>query len=187
MSRLPTYEECIKSDDPTIKHQWALVGLPFHGQTPFTIEEALRPQWSQQLEDLGYVHDPSRMKKKFRPPHRGQQHTLNGAGYWVDIDDPDPEPAMIPDVSSNVRTRHEQEHIAQQLRDEGVIHEQKSAPDVAGVISADPFNPRDHTASAVNGYLMAPISIGEKRRVLAAEMTGKKRQGILNAPANRGI
>ena len=61
--------------------------------------------------------------------------------------------------------------------------------DTAVVVDgSDLFNPADHTVSAVNGYLMAPIPMSEKRRVIALEMSSKKpRQGILNNPNNRGI
>ena len=192
MARLPTLEECAYSSDPEVKNQWALVALPFHGSTPFPIEDALRPQWSKHLDDLGYVWGPGLaeladengnihvsqlpvQKIKFRPPFRGQQHTLNNSGAWVPIDDPDLDPVVLPDVSAY--TRHEQEVIAEQLRQEGVIHEEKALVDVAEAVTPA-FDPSEHSPSTVNGYLMG-VADAEKRRVVALEMTGKARDQIL--------
>lgn len=203
MARLPLQQDCIESDDPTIRHQWVFVALPFHGMTPFTMEPQLREQWSERIDEAGYRHvDQIRaladengnihvsqlpeQKVKFIPPHRGQQQHLNNSGVWVGMDEEAPDPVALPNVEEY--TRHEQEFIAEQLRYHGVVRDLE--PEVAGAVvvpSAPAFNPSDHTVSGVNGYLLAPISDAEKRRVIAAEQMGKKRQGILRAPQNKGI
>ena len=175
MARLPTLETC-NQDDPKECYQWAFIAMPFHGSTPFNVEDALRPEWSQQLWDLGFRHHPELMVKKFRAPFRGQQHALNNSGAWVDLDDPEPDPVALPDVTEF--TRHEQEVIAEQLRQEGVIHAEKSVVDVAVAVSAAAFDPSEHSPSTVNGYLMG-VADAEKRRVVALEMTGKGRDQIL--------
>lgn len=203
MARLPLQQDCVDSDDPKVKHQWVLVALPFHGMTPFTMEPELREQWSERIDEAGYVHGPTlakladengnihvsqlpEQKVKFIPPHRGQQQALNNSGVWVDMDEEDPEPVALPDMAEY--TRHEQEFVAEQLRYHGVVRDPEPAVEGAVVVPSGPlFNPSDHTASGVNGYLLAPISDAEKRRVIAAEQMGRKRQGILRAPQNKGI
>jgi len=193
MSRLPTLEECAYSDDPEVKNQWALVALPFFGTTPHTVEPQLRPEWSKHFDDLGYVWAPRlaeladengnihvsqlpTQKLKLRAPHRGQQHVLNNSSAWVDVNDPDPDPVMLPDMSAF--TRHEQEVVAEQLRYHGVVREDMPEPEVAEVVSTPAFDPSEHSPSTVNGYLMG-VADAEKRRVVALEMTGKARDQIL--------
>ena len=192
MARLPTIEECKASNDPELMNQFVFVALPFHGQTPYTVEDALLPQWSKRLDDVGFVWAPrlaeladengnihvSQLpspKIKFRAPFRGQQNSYNNSGVWVDINDTDPDPVVLPDVTTY--TRHEQEVIVEQLRQEGVIHEEKALVDVAEAVTPA-FDPSEHSPSTVNGYLMG-VADAEKRRVVALEMTGKARDQIL--------
>ncbi|MFC9761641.1 DUF2744 domain-containing protein [Rhodococcus jostii] len=193
MARLSTLEEYAYSDDPELRNQFVCVALPFHGQTPYTVEDELLPQWSKRLDEVGYVWAPRLAELadengfihvsqlpvptiKFRPPFRGQQNSLNNSGVWVDVNDPDPDPVVLPDVTTY--TRHEQEVIAAQLRQEGVIHQEKTQVDVAEVLPKRLFDPAEHSPSTVNGYLMGVADV-ERRRVVAAEMTGKGRDQIL--------
>lgn len=131
-------------------------------------------EWSQRLWDLGFRHDPDAQTKKIRPPHRGQQHPLNNTSHVVDIDEPDPAPVVIPDMSRH--TPHEQVVVAEQLYQNGIL--QRQAPEVDKASIAPTFNPSEHSPSTVNGYLMGQPD-HERRRVLALEMTGKHRDQIL--------
>lgn len=186
VARLPTFENSRElQDDPQQKYQWAFVAIKLAGDTEFTPNPEAREWMSQHLEDLGFRHDPALMTKKLRTPHRGQQHYLNNTSEWVGIDEPDVAPVALPNMDEY--TRHEQEFVAEQLRYHGVV---KDAPvvevDKASVTEAPVFNPADATVSYVKGYLVH-ASDQERRRVLAAEMMGKKRQGILNDPSLRGL
>lgn len=201
--RIPTLENC-DPNDPEQVLQWIAVQLPFAGQQEYTPGPDQRAAWSKRWDSLAIVYAPSlakladengnihvsqlpQPKLKLRAPYRGQQHYLNGAMQWVDIDEPEVSPVALPDMAEY--TRHEQEFIAEQLRYHGVVKSDEPKMDTAVVVDgSDLFNPADHTVSAVNGYLMAPIPMSEKRRVIALEMSSKKpRQGILNNPNNKGI
>lgn len=203
MARLPTFENSRDvQDDPKQKNQWALVAIKLAGDTEFTPNPEAREWMSEHLDDLAIVYAPDlakladengnihvsqlpERKKKLRTPHRGQQHYLNNTSEWVGIDEPDVAPVALPNM--NEYTRHEQEFVAEQLRYHGVV---KDAPvvevDKASVTEAPVLNPADATVSYVKGYLVH-ASDQERRRVLAAEMMGKKRQGILNDPLLRGL
>lgn len=203
MARLPTFENSRDvQDDPKQKNQWALVAIKLAGDTEFTPNPEAREWMSEHLDDLAIVYAPDlakladengnihvsqlpERKKKLRTPHRGQQHYLNNTSEWVGIDEPDVAPVALPNMEEY--TRHEQEFVAEQLRYHGVV---KDAPvvevDKASVTEAPVFNPADATVSYVKGYLVH-ASDQERRRVLAAEMMGKKRQGILNDPSLRGL
>ncbi|MBP2211077.1 hypothetical protein JOJ87_001421 [Rhodococcus ruber] len=184
MSRLPTYETCQPPEgeepDPREIFQWVFVQLPYVGSTPLIISPQVRPEWSKLFWELGFRHHPELQKKKIRVPHRGQQHALNGSVQIVDIDDPDPDPVVLPNMAEF--TPHEQAVIAEQLRYSGAIQGESTARATAKVLDGPPFDPAQNTVSAVNGYLTAMNAMGqetEMRRVVAAEMTGKKRDGIL--------
>lgn len=180
MSRLPTQESCApkggEEPDPREVFQWAFVSLPFAGSTPLIVQDAVRPEWSQLFWDLGFRHHPELQTKKIRPPHRGQQHSLNGSVLVVDVDDPDPDPVVIQDPAA--LTAFEQEIQLERYRQLGRIPEPNPVVEGAEELSGDLFDPADHTPSTVNGYLMAAQPV-ERRRVIAAEMTGKKRDQIL--------
>lgn len=182
-SRIPTRDSC-NQDDPRTAFKWAFVDWPFTAKQGFTPPSDLAEDWSQRLWDLGFRHDPDAQVKKLIPPHRGQQHPLNNTSRWVGMDEPEPDPVVIPDVSSAVRTRHEQEVIKEQLEYDGVIPRQVPQVDKASL--APTFQPADHAPGEVRGYLIGADD-RERRRVLALEMTGKKRQQILNDPRWKGL
>lgn len=189
MSRLPTRDNCEPEQgsevDPREVYQWAFTALPFLGSTPLLIQPEARAQWSELFWNLGFRHHPELQVKKVRVPWRGQQHALNGAVQVVDIDDPEPDPVTIPDPLAF--TPHEQAVMAERLYHAGMLGDRVPAyrkHEYAEVESGEPFDPSEHNVATVNGYLMA-VSAAEKRRVVAAEMVGKARPGILNK--HRGV
>ncbi|MEU4709518.1 DUF2744 domain-containing protein [Nocardia salmonicida] len=189
MARL-SYEACQpkpgEEPNPRRLYRWALDVLPFSGSTPLLVQPEAQEQWSELLWDFGFRHHPELQTKKVVQPWRGQQHSLNGSARVVGIDDPEPDAVRIPDPLSY--TPHEQAVMAERLYHAGMIGDRVPKWEQgASAEAGEPFNPSDHSVSGVNGYLLAPIPIGEKRRVIAAEMVGKKRDGILRNPANRGI
>lgn len=193
---VPTRDNCDQSD-PRKKFQWVFVAWPFVAGQTFTPSDDLLEDWSQRLDDAalvdadqlrtlanedGFIHVDQLPKPKIKllKPNRGPDHTLNGATGWVDVDEPDPDPVIIPDVGEY--TRHEQEIIAEQLRYHGVIPTEEPKVETAQENLGPLFDPSEHTPSTVNGYLMACHSQAresEIRRVIAAEMAGKKRDQIL--------
>lgn len=178
--KIPTRDNC-NPDDPYEAFQWLFVALPFVGDQTFTPQDDILRQWSKRMADLGFEQpDPAKAKIKLRPARRGPEHTLNGLSDWVSVDEPDPEPVIIPDVG--LYTRSEQEIIAEQLRYHGVVKDEPRQESTARAYSLDQFDPSDATPSEVNGYLKGIASQGnweEMQRVIAAEMTGKKRDQIL--------
>lgn len=186
MERLPTQETAEKAvdengePDPREAFQWAFVSLPFTGSTPLLIQPEARADWSQLFWDLGFRHHPELQTKKVRAPWRGQQHALNGLSEVVDIDDPEPDPVVIPDPLAF--TPHEQAVMAERLYQAGAIGDRvpkHRAHEQAEEGSAELFDPAEHTPATVNGYLMA-ADPAERRRVVALEMVGKARSKILN-------
>ena len=172
-SRIPTREMC-NQDDPRTAFKWAFVAWPLTETQPFTPPPDIAEEWSQRLWELGFRHHPDLQSKRIAAPHRGQQHPLNNSSVVVDVDAPDPEPVIIPDMTD--LTAHEQAVVAEQLYQTGVLKRQAPPRDTATVVND--FNPGDHSPSTVNGYLMAADE-ATRRRVLAAEMTGKRRDQIL--------
>ncbi|MGY1896207.1 phage gene 29 protein family protein [Nocardia gipuzkoensis] len=174
MQKFPTLASCDQSD-PKEAFQWAFVALPFEGSTPFMIQPEARAEWSQLFHDLGFRHHPELQTKKVRPPIRGGKHTLNPGVAVVKVTEPDPEEFKVPDMSDY--STHEQAIMAEQLRH---LQNQGDRPDrdAEASVVAEQFNPSDHSVSYVLGY-MHHASDFERRRVVAAEMTGKRRDGIL--------
>ncbi|MGW0245048.1 phage gene 29 protein family protein [Nocardia goodfellowii] len=182
-AKFPTYENCQPPEgeepDPKKIYQWALSVLPFSGSTPMIVQEQARAEWSELLYDLGFVHDPDRQTKRVQLPVRGQQHYLNGAAQIVPVDAPEPDPTIIPDPLEY--TPHEQAVMAERLYHAGMLGDRLPAyveNRYAEEESGPAFEPADHSPSTVNGYLMA-AQPAERRRVIAAEMTGKQRDQIL--------
>ena len=199
-SRIPTWDNCDRTD-PRMRLKPACVGLPWAGQQRFTPPGDLAEEWSEHWDAIGvvYVGDIAALadedgmihvdqlpkpRLKLVPPHRGQQHPQNATMQWVDVNEPDPKPVVIPKVTSDVYTRHEQEVIAEQLYYDGVIQRPDPERDLAAVEKT--FDPRDSTPSEVRGYLIGADD-RERSRVLALEMTGKAREQILNDPRWKGM
>lgn len=193
-----TLDQC-DQDDPREAHQWVFsAGLPFHGSTPLIIHEEVWPEWSELFSDYGLVHAPSLarladedgnihvsklpVQSKFpHAPRKGPEHYLNPAAHVSDNDD-EPGPVPLPDPLSF--TREQQEAMVERLRYAGVLPEDTPPVDTAMVEKT--FNPSDHTPPVVVGYLLGQPD-HERRRVLSAEMRGKKRAKILNHPEWKGM
>lgn len=185
-----TFESCQPAEgedpNPRLVFQWALQSMPFAGATPLLVQPQVRPEWSEMLWDLGFRHHPDLATKRIVPPMRGQRNSLNGAVALVGVDEPDPAPEVIQDPAT--LTVEGQEAQLEEYRKLGRLPAVSRSVEGAEIVSGPLFDPSEHTVSAVNGYLLAPIPVVEKRRVMAAEMASKKpRQGILNAPQNRGL
>jgi len=200
--RLPLQETC-DQNDPREAHQWLFVALPFGETQSHTPDVRMLPSWSQRVADAGYMHvnqiralanedgfvhvdQLPKQRKRLRAPYRGQQHYLNGACEWVDMDEPDPEPFIVPDPAAH--TPHEQAAMVERLYYTGALKRPEPEVDKASVGEARPvFNPAEHSPSEVRTYLEYCANDAERRRVIAAEMTGKKRPQILRNPKWRGL
>ena len=183
MARLPTFDN-VDMNDPEQMFQPLMVELPFTAVQNFTPPPDMRKQWSQRWYDGGLrYHDELRVIKLVAP-YRGPDHYLNGTSDWIGRDEPERDKFEVADLSKF--TVDENKIHAEQLRYLGVVPGQELEPvDTASEINGELFDPRKHTPSTVNGYLMA-CSAAEKRRVIAAEMaSGKPRQQILNK--HRGV
>lgn len=182
MAGFPTYEGCQPAEgeepDPEKVFQWVFVALPFTSSTPLLIQPQVRPMWSELFWNLGFRHHPELQTVKIRHPRRGQLHALNGSTSVVPIDDPEPDPITIPDPLAY--SPHEQAVMAERLYHSGALRDAIPAglPQLASVDTGEQFDPRGYSVATVNGYLMA-ASPAERRRVIAAEMTGKARVSIL--------
>lgn len=197
-SRIPTWDS-VDRTDPRLKLKPACIGLPWAGKQVFTLPSDTAEEWSEHWDKIGLVYvgdiaalaDENGMihvdqlpkpQLKLLPPHRGQQHPMNATMRWAPVDEEEPAPVVIPDVSAY--TPHEQVVIAEQLYHSGVIKPPTPERDTAQVERT--FNPADYTPSEVRGYLLGSDD-RERRRVLALEMTGKARQQILNHPDWKGL
>ena len=106
-------QENCNPDDPTENMVWAIMCFLWNG-LPFPMGVPMAKALSEHLNKCGFVHDPSKQTIKYRRPFRGQQTQYNGAGSWVDIDEPDPAPVVIQDFSK--ATPEERAAAAAQLR-----------------------------------------------------------------------
>lgn len=91
--------------------------------------------WAQHLRSCGFVHvdevaalavdgvvDVEKLPKqriKLAPPMRGPRHNFNNATQWVPVDQPDPEPMRLPDITT--LTVQENEAMLAQYRAAGMI------------------------------------------------------------------
>lgn len=200
--RLPLQSNC-DQNDPREAHQWLFVQIPFGPDQGHTPDLRMLPDWSQRVDDAGYRHvdqiralaDENGMihvdqlpkqRKRFRAPYRGQQHGLNGSGDWVDMDAEDPAPFIVPDPERF--TPHEKAAMAERLYYDGTIKRPEPEVDKASVGTAKPlFRPGEHTPNSVNTYLEYCANDAERRRVIAEEMTGKRRDQILRNPKWKGL
>lgn len=198
--RLPLIDN-VDMKDPRQRHQWVFAQWPFLNGQEYTMQGDALEEWSERLDDVGYVHGPTlakladengmihvsqlpEQKIKFLPPHRGQQHALNQSGIWVGIDEPDIPPVIIPDPAEFAV--HEQAVMAERMYQTGVLKVPEVEPEGHARELRPQFNPSEHTPSGVNGYMEACKIMGnevEMRRVMAAEMNasegGKHRDNIL--------
>lgn len=116
-------------DNPEEMALWAFFFLPQVGGAPMISHPDYYRKWSQHFYDLGFRHHPELQTKKLNPPMRGPYHAYNNAAVWVGVDEPEPEPIVLPDVSK--LTDQEKYVMVEQLRAAGVIPESNPNTDVA--------------------------------------------------------
>lgn len=204
MPRIPTQQWCLAQEDPKKRHQWVFVGSMAYGPTTrYTPDDDSLEILSERLEETGYMHvselealavdgmvslDALRVQsKKLRLPAMGQHHTLNNTSDWVDMDEPDAV-AMVAQDMDAFTTEQNANHFDQLLGKGFRPPESVDGPGVASVETEVPktFDPSKWTPSEVKGYLLGQDDT-ERRRVLALEMTGKRRDKILNYPDWKGL
>lgn len=118
-------------EDPEEHFAWGLTQMPL-GMNAQTMPPNTARVMSAHLYELGFRHHPELQKKKLQMPHRGQQHWLNAMARWVPIDEHEPDPVMLPDVTE--MTVHEQELMIQELKNIGRI--QDPDPDLGPLATA---------------------------------------------------
>jgi hypothetical protein len=202
--RIPTQQWCLQQDDPKKRHQWVLVASMVYGQARYTPDDDSLEEMSERIHDSGYMHISelgqladadgnihiSRLRpqtKKLRLPSMGQHHTLNNTSSWVDMSEPDAV-AMVAQDMDVFTTEQNQAHFDQLLEKGFKPPEPEPGPSEASVVTDLPksFEPGDHSPSVVVGYLLGQDDT-ERRRVIAAEMRGKRREKILNHPDWKGL
>jgi hypothetical protein len=113
---LVTQDMC-DPENPEEHVLWALFYLPqIFGAVQMTHPSIYRA-WSKHLHELGFRHHPELQQKKLQLPPRGPHHAYNGAGMWVDLDAPEPELPVLPDISQ--LTDQEKYVIIRQFHDAG--------------------------------------------------------------------
>ena len=95
---------------------WAMQFMPTLNGMPALIPSEFLAVWSRHLVEAGFCHVDylrgmadedgnihvsklPRQRIKLSPPIRGSRHGLNNAWRWVDMDEPDPEPIRLPDIT----------------------------------------------------------------------------------------
>lgn len=205
MPRIPTQQWCLEQDDPKKRHQWLFVGGMVYGANArYTPDDDSMDVLSERIHETGYMHvsevaaladatghvHVSQLRpqvKKLRLPSMGQHHTLNNTSSWVDMDEPDAV-AMVAQDMDVFTTEQNQAHFDQLLEKGFRPPEPELGPAEASVVTDPPktFDPSHHSPSVVVGYLLGQDDT-ERRRVVAAEMRGKRREKIVNHPDWKGL
>lgn len=205
MPRIPTQQWCLAQEDPKKRHQWAFVGSMAYGPTArYTPDDDSLEILSERLPQAGYVHVSDlhgladedgnihvsqlpAQEKKLRLPAMGQHHTLNNTSDWVDMDEPDVV-AMVAQDMDAFTTEQNANHFNQLLGKGFRPPESVDGPGEASVETEVPkaFDPSHYTPGEVKGYLLGQDET-ERRRVLALELSGKRREKILNYPDWKGL
>jgi hypothetical protein len=148
--RFPQQEDCDLSD-PEEHFLWALTQVPFGQFNSQPIQPSLARTISKHLWECGFRHLPRLQNKKLQMPHRGQQHYLNASAKWVGMDEPNPDPVVMPDVKS--MTVHEQELLLQEFDRLGKTRpEPREETETAQVVRySDVKSTRIHKASELLG------------------------------------
>ncbi|QFG10400.1 minor tail protein [Mycobacterium phage Anthony] len=136
-------QEAHDPKDPRQHAVWALRNLPMIAGVGAITHPAYLADWSEHLWKCGFAHTDylagladedgnihvSQLPKqviKHQQPFRGQRHDMNNAARWVGVDEPDPEPVVIPDI--NKLTQQENEAMLQQYRAAGMIPDNRPGP-----------------------------------------------------------
>ena len=134
--------------DPKQHFVWALRNLPMVAGVGAITHPGYMASWSEHLWNCGFAHRDylegladadgnihvsqlPRQTIKFQPAFRGQRSDYNNAARWVGMDEPDPEPVVIPDIRK--LTQQENEYMLRQYREAGMIPDNKPVPIMAEV------------------------------------------------------
>ncbi len=134
--------------DPKQHFVWALRNLPMVAGVGAITHPGYMASWSEHLWNCGFAHRDylegladadgnihvsqlPRQTIKFQPAFRGQRSDYNNAARWVGMDEPDPEPVVIPDIRK--LTQQENEYMLRQYREAGMIPDNKPVPILAEV------------------------------------------------------
>ena len=144
---IPT-QETHNPRDPKQHFVWALRNLPMVAGVGAITHPGYMASWSEHLWNCGFAHRDylegladadgnihvsqlPRQTIKFQPAFRGQRSDYNNAARWVGMDEPDPEPVVIPDIRK--LTQQENEYMLRQYREAGMIPDNKPVPILAEV------------------------------------------------------
>ncbi len=144
---IPT-QETHNPRDPKQHFVWALRNLPLVAGVGAITHPGYMASWSEHLWNCGFAHRDylegladadgnihvsqlPRQTIKFQPAFRGQRSDYNNAARWVGMDEPDPEPVVIPDIRK--LTQQENEYMLRQYREAGMIPDNKPVPIMAEV------------------------------------------------------
>ena len=144
---IPT-QETHNPRDPKQHFVWALRNLPLVAGVGAITHPGYMASWSEHLWNCGFAHRDylegladadgnihvsqlPRQTIKFQPAFRGQRSDYNNAARWVGMDEPDPEPVVIPDIRK--LTQQENEYMLRQYREAGMIPDNKPVPILAEV------------------------------------------------------
>lgn len=144
-----TTRDSVNQSDPRQHLSWMFVNLPGAGGHATVGHPSMFEDWSERLVKAGAydiewiideyaddngiikVEDLPRRKIRFDPPLRGNQTTLNASGQWVDVEAPEPDKMVIPDL--NQMTPEEIGGILMQAKELGYVGEAQPVFDTAKV------------------------------------------------------
>lgn len=132
--------------DPRQHVVWALRNLPMVAGVGGLTHPAFLAEWSEHLWKCGFAHRDylegladedgnihvSQLPKqviKFQQPFRGMRSDYNNAARWVGVDEPDPEPVVIPNIRQ--LTDQENQAMIQQYKQAGMIPDGRTKPPMA--------------------------------------------------------
>jgi Protein of unknown function (DUF2744) len=199
MSKLWSAADCSDPGKPDEVFLYELQAIPLIGRSPLTVPLEWAKAFSKHLVErcgvLPYrllvnladedgkidIADLPQPKMKLARPYRGQQSRFNNAAQWIPVEQDEPDPVVIQDPVS--MTAQEADAVAERLRYRGYRVNEPVPKSPGGEVTTLPlaprWNPGDHSVSEVIAYLRNLDDEVEKGRVLAAERTGKARNGIL--------
>ena len=121
-SKSYVHQENCNLADPEEMFLWMLMAIPVGNEMMPILENSARTI-SKHLYECGARFHPKLQTKKYQAPIRGSQTHMNALARWVGMDDPDPEPLVLPDVGA--MTAAERQWIVDELKRHGALHEPK--------------------------------------------------------------
>lgn len=132
--------------NPSEHFLWALRNMPSFAGSGCITHSGFLSEWSKHLWQCGFAHRDylegladadgnihvSKLPLqtiKFQEAFRGPHHTFNNAARWVQADEPDPQPVIIPNLREH--TIQEQYVLAYQLKELGIVIPDDAMPSVA--------------------------------------------------------